>query len=336
MRSKNSLLTIAIPVYERIDFFEDALSSALSQEYECEVIVVDNCSSHNRFREICDMKNGRVKYFRNDSNLGLFGNWNKCFEFATSEFVMILGDDDILHKSYSKIFVNELRKKKFDIFYSNFYFLDDNNQKLIENNFSFSCDSINAIDMCKFASLFGLGFPTITLSIRRDKFKGYFDHFTASNDWYWIYLETSGLTFKGVNQKLVLYRKHSKSDTNEVSVFKYRISHAAIYLKISQLLNNNRLHSVIAYYRAIFEIESLQRKSDDFENAKKYYLNTTDNNPYLDIFNINYPQFIGNKLFKKIVKTTIQFFNMLYLIKYKFLLLNKPNTNGFIISNRKS
>ena len=43
------LVTIAMPVYERKDFFREALDSALNQPVKCKVIVVDNCSSHDYF-----------------------------------------------------------------------------------------------------------------------------------------------------------------------------------------------------------------------------------------------------------------------------------------------
>lgn len=41
------LITIAIPCYERKEFFLFALESALNQTIKCKVIVVDNCSSAN-------------------------------------------------------------------------------------------------------------------------------------------------------------------------------------------------------------------------------------------------------------------------------------------------
>ena len=40
------LLTIAMPVYERKDFFVEALESAIKQTIKCKIIVIDNCSSH--------------------------------------------------------------------------------------------------------------------------------------------------------------------------------------------------------------------------------------------------------------------------------------------------
>ena len=43
--SFTNLLTIALPCYERKEFFLEALDSALNQTVKCNIIVVDNCCS---------------------------------------------------------------------------------------------------------------------------------------------------------------------------------------------------------------------------------------------------------------------------------------------------
>lgn len=102
-------LTIAIPVYNRYESFEDALLSAVKQVVKVEVIVVDNASSHNKFEEFTksiNLKN--VTYYRNTTNLGMYGNWNRCIELCKTEFVMILCSDDLLSPWYSQCFYDKL------------------------------------------------------------------------------------------------------------------------------------------------------------------------------------------------------------------------------------
>ncbi|MFV8336870.1 glycosyltransferase family 2 protein [Flavobacterium sp. RSP29] len=102
-------LTIAIPVFERFDYFEEALMSAVNQTISVDIIVVDNASSHNKFEvfiKSLNLKN--VTYFRNDLNLGMYGNWNRCIELCQSEFVTILCDDDILENEYTAFFYKRL------------------------------------------------------------------------------------------------------------------------------------------------------------------------------------------------------------------------------------
>jgi len=94
-------ITIAIPVFERYEFFEDAVNSAINQSVPCNVIVVDNCSSHSLFKDFVDsMKLPNLLYFRNSENVGAIGNWNKCIELSRTKWVSILHSDDMLSKEY--------------------------------------------------------------------------------------------------------------------------------------------------------------------------------------------------------------------------------------------
>ena len=104
---ESSDLTIAIPVYERVDYFEDALRSALDQTIMCQIIVVDNNSSHETFKLIIDeIGNGRVKYYKNEENLGMIGNWNRCIELCQTEYIAILHDDDLLASTFVEIVIS--------------------------------------------------------------------------------------------------------------------------------------------------------------------------------------------------------------------------------------
>ncbi len=101
----NKTLTIAIPVYEKYVFFEEAINSALNQKEKCEVLVIDNCSSHEKFQNfVNDLNLPYVHYYRNDSNVGMVENWNQCIRHCNTEWVTILHDDDWLHPDFTTEF----------------------------------------------------------------------------------------------------------------------------------------------------------------------------------------------------------------------------------------
>jgi glycosyltransferase involved in cell wall biosynthesis len=113
---ENNRITIAITVYERINFFEEALNSALSQTIQCPIIVVDNASSHNQFEKIIKQKNvSNVTYIRNSSNLGGIGNWNRCIELCQTQYLTILHDDDTLHPYFIEHCLNVLQNEGKDL-----------------------------------------------------------------------------------------------------------------------------------------------------------------------------------------------------------------------------
>lgn len=100
---KNRLFTIAIPTFKRPNFLENALRSALNQVdvNDYEIVIIDNDNSSSIIEEIVKKySDERVYYFRNEENIGMFGNWNRCIEHAKGEYITILNDDDWLSENY--------------------------------------------------------------------------------------------------------------------------------------------------------------------------------------------------------------------------------------------
>ncbi len=99
----NPLVSICIPIFNGGSFVSRALESSINQTYKnIEIIVVDNASTDNT-RKIIDSyiaKDKRIKYFRNDFNIGAIKNFLKSFQFASGEYVQLLCHDDWLSKNY--------------------------------------------------------------------------------------------------------------------------------------------------------------------------------------------------------------------------------------------
>jgi glycosyltransferase involved in cell wall biosynthesis len=91
--------TVAIPTYNREDMIRGTLESALMQDLDgLEILVIDD-QSQDRVLEIAATYNDpRLKLIRNERNLGLFGNFNRCLEVSKGAFVRILCNDDRLTK----------------------------------------------------------------------------------------------------------------------------------------------------------------------------------------------------------------------------------------------
>jgi len=96
-------LSIGVPVYNGEEFLELALDSILNQTFaEFEVVVSDNAST-DRTEEICRSyvaKDNRIKYFRNEENLGASRNYNKVFELSRGEYFKWAAVDDLCASEY--------------------------------------------------------------------------------------------------------------------------------------------------------------------------------------------------------------------------------------------
>lgn len=96
------LVSICIPTYNRAGMIGSAIESALGQSYRnVEVIVVDNASTDSTEEVVRKFKDNRLHFHRNSTNLGLFGNFNKCVELASGEFIHILHSDDYIDSDFT-------------------------------------------------------------------------------------------------------------------------------------------------------------------------------------------------------------------------------------------
>ena len=105
-------LTIAIPTFRRADLLRRALASALGQRGVAglEVLVLENpdedhpASGPSAAEQLCaEAADGRLRYVRNERNLGMVGNWNRCLALARGRWVVILHDDDWLHPQFVRL-----------------------------------------------------------------------------------------------------------------------------------------------------------------------------------------------------------------------------------------
>ena len=90
-------LSVILPTWNRMQYLPQALDSVLAQEdADFEVIVSDNASTDGTAEYMAQFANHpRVRYSRNETNLGMVGNWRKAiFELARGEWFLLMSDDD--------------------------------------------------------------------------------------------------------------------------------------------------------------------------------------------------------------------------------------------------
>lgn len=125
-----SLVSIAIPAYKRT-YLAEAIHSALSQTYSnIELLIVDDDSPNNLKPIVESFHDSRIKYYRNESNLGSLNvvkNWNRCLELAKGEFFVLLCDDDVLEPDFVQELMNLADKyPQCNVFHARRNVLDEN------------------------------------------------------------------------------------------------------------------------------------------------------------------------------------------------------------------
>ncbi|MDO5046106.1 glycosyltransferase family 2 protein [Campylobacter sp.] len=98
--NQNLKVSIIIPTYNRKNLFQEALKSALSQDYQNKEIIITDDNSNDGTKELAkeyEAKFECVKYFTNETyERGPNGNKNNGFDKASGDAFVILDDDDLL------------------------------------------------------------------------------------------------------------------------------------------------------------------------------------------------------------------------------------------------
>lgn len=117
-------VTIMVPTYNQEKFIQEAVESALRQDYgNLEIVIADDCSSDGTVAAVEKFLNDpRVRYFRNEKNLGRVGNYrDTLFYKSTGDWVVNLdGDDyftssDFISTAISSIIAQESKGGDIDI-----------------------------------------------------------------------------------------------------------------------------------------------------------------------------------------------------------------------------
>lgn len=102
-RTSGPRISIGLPVFNGEPFLPEALDSILNQTFsDFELIIADNAST-DKTEEICRAyatRDNRVRYFRNETNLGAAKNFNRVFALSSGEYFKWAAADDILEPEF--------------------------------------------------------------------------------------------------------------------------------------------------------------------------------------------------------------------------------------------
>jgi glycosyltransferase involved in cell wall biosynthesis len=95
------LVSVIIPTYNRPEYLEQAIASAVKQTYHnVEIIVSDNCSPNNPQSLVASFADSRIKFWRHQENVGMLKNQMNAFKMAQGKYVASLHDDDMWHPDF--------------------------------------------------------------------------------------------------------------------------------------------------------------------------------------------------------------------------------------------
>ena len=101
VNSSNPKVSVLLPVYNtKEEYLRECINSILNQSYtNFELIIVNDGSTDKNVDAIIrQYKDGRIRYYNNEKNLGISGVRNLLIDLAKGEYLAIMDHDDICMK----------------------------------------------------------------------------------------------------------------------------------------------------------------------------------------------------------------------------------------------
>jgi glycosyltransferase involved in cell wall biosynthesis len=109
----NPLISICIPTYNGEKYLAECIDTCLDQTFtDYEIVVCDDGSNDGTIAmlEEYQRKHSFIKFHKNEKNLGLVGNWNKCIELSSGKWIKFVFQDDFITSNCLQEFVNAINE----------------------------------------------------------------------------------------------------------------------------------------------------------------------------------------------------------------------------------
>lgn len=124
------LVSIIMPSYNTASFIEETIQSVLNQTYtNWELIIVDDCSTDNTDEVLENIKDSRIRYFKNDKNSGAAVSRNKALCEARGQWIAYLDSDDLWMPEKLEKQIHFMETNGYAFSYTNYEEIDVNGNK---------------------------------------------------------------------------------------------------------------------------------------------------------------------------------------------------------------
>ena len=186
-------ITIGIPTFNGEKFLEEAVKSVYYQTVKVNnIIIVDDCSTDQTIKKIDELEKKypslTIKLFINKVNEGYQKNWNKCFKYCQTKYLLILHQDDILKDNAIEKLGNFFNRNNEFALIGGREEIIDNKKKVIRKYNNRKDLVFTKGEIYEFISTNGTYIPCSTVMFDMDKIieVGYFEtNILATDELFW-------------------------------------------------------------------------------------------------------------------------------------------------------
>lgn len=257
--------SICIFTYNRAEYIEASIKSALNQTFQnYEIIVVDDGSDDNTEEVVKSFETSKIRYVKKEHS-GAPKTRNRAIAEANGEYLVWLADDDMLLPAalqYYSIVLNQ--DPRIDVLYSHIRMFESESESATPIN---AADWYNKNDEALAFLLKGSPVTDGGCAVRKkvyDEIGNYNEEFTRAQDYeFWSRLvQTQKYILKLVPKYLYLYRIHKSNITgkfNDNTDFSFEVK------ILEELINNKSLEK-------LFPNLNWEKDRDEAEYQAYYFL----------------------------------------------------------------
>ncbi len=212
-------VSVAITAYNQAQYIGQAVESVLAQDYpNLEVVVSDNHST-DPIQDVMGryMSDPRLKYFRNETNLGMIGNFRKAlYDYSTGDYALHLdGDDYFIDPAYIRRAMDLIDRQGLAMVFARSKSLYEKDNVFIEDKVNRDLPEIIDGNWLFLNFYKGYSLPTLTVVHDRPYAMeiGFFEKSIRSTDWESLLKLIIGKKIGFVNQFVGVWRRHGMNFT---------------------------------------------------------------------------------------------------------------------------
>lgn len=215
-------VSVCIPAYNGEKYIEKAIESVLRQSYtNFELVIIDDASKDKTKEIVNSFSDKRIRFIKNEINIGMVENWNRCLDNAIGEYILLLGNDDFIAENCLEKKVNAFDiNDEICLVFSSSYIVNETDKIVMRKRPFHSEQLFDGKDLGRrsFIRKNLYGEPSNVLFKREvSKKVGCFDNrICYSTDWdYWMKLCLLGKAYY-IDEYLMYYRISNTSVTSKL------------------------------------------------------------------------------------------------------------------------
>jgi glycosyltransferase involved in cell wall biosynthesis len=179
-------LAVLLPSFNSLDFLRESIEAVLNQSFkEFHLYVIDDCSTDNTEQFVKGLMDDRIKYLKNDKNLGLSATLNKGLSFLINkyEYIARMDADDwcFPYRFYKQLSFLDTNKH-IVLCGTQGYWLTDFEKNNV-SNWSYATDHIEIKYNLLFTACFGHSSVIFRSSFLREYQLWYNEDIATCEDW---------------------------------------------------------------------------------------------------------------------------------------------------------